>query len=179
MKRLNHLLLGLGLAAVLGGGLLVCVISDRSTRPLTYLAEGVRALERGDFAYPLESDGGDEVAQVTRAFEDMRSTLQRNEEQRQQHEEQRQHLEGQRQQLEGQLRRRLLRQKLAWPPLGQRMISLRQVRQPSSLTWSRIAKLPRPSRMEGIGPFHCEAGLTDLRGGSPVQCWRTVSQRCK
>ena len=104
LKRLNHLLLGLGLAAVLGGGLLVFVISDRSTRPLTYLAEGVRALEQGDFAYPLKSGSGDEVAQVTRAFEDMRSTLQRNEEQRQQHEEQRQHLEGQRQQLEGQLR---------------------------------------------------------------------------
>lgn len=104
LKRLNHLLLGLGLAAVLGGGLLVFVISDRSTRPLTYLAEGVRALGQGDFAYPLKSDGGDEVAQVTRAFEDMRSTLQRNDVQRQQHEEQRQHLEGQRQQLEGQLR---------------------------------------------------------------------------
>jgi signal transduction histidine kinase/ActR/RegA family two-component response regulator len=104
LKRLNHLLVGLGLAAVLGGGVLVFVISDRSTRPLTYLAEGVRALEQGDFTYPLKSRGGDEVAQVTRAFEDMRSTLQRNEAQRQQHEIQRQQLEGQRQQLEGQLR---------------------------------------------------------------------------
>src|SRR5216683_6198596 len=81
LKRLNRLLLGLGLAAVLGGGVLVFVISDRSTRPLAYLAEGVRALEHGDFIYPLKSHGGDEVAQVTRAFEDMRNTLQRNEEQ--------------------------------------------------------------------------------------------------
>jgi HAMP domain-containing protein len=97
LTRLNRLLLGLGLAAVLGGGVLVFVISDRSTRPLAYLAEGVRALEQGDFIYPLKSHGGDEVAQVTRAFEDMRNTLQRNEIQRQQ-------LEGQRQQLEGQLR---------------------------------------------------------------------------
>jgi len=104
LKRLNRLLVGLGLAAVLGGGILVFVISDRSTRPLTYLAEGVRALEQGDFVYPLKSHGGDEVAQVTRAFEDMRKTLQRNEEQRQQHEVQRQQLEVQRQQLEGQLR---------------------------------------------------------------------------
>jgi signal transduction histidine kinase len=104
LKRLNRLLLGLGLAAVLGGGVLVFVISDRSTRPLAYLAEGVRALEQGDFVYPLESHGGDEVAQVTRAFEDMRKTLQRNDVQRQQHEVQRQQLEGQRQQLEGQLR---------------------------------------------------------------------------
>jgi len=95
LKRLNRLLLGLGLAAVLGGGVLVFVISDRSTRPLAYLAEGVRALEQGDFIYPLKSHGSDEVAQVTRAFEDMRNTLQRNEEQRQQHEVQRQQLEGQ------------------------------------------------------------------------------------
>ena len=71
------------------------VISDRSTRPLAYLAEGVRALEHGDFIYPLKSHGGDEVAHVTRAFEDMRNTLQRNEEQRQQHEIQRQQLEVQ------------------------------------------------------------------------------------
>jgi signal transduction histidine kinase len=95
LKRLNHLLLGLGLAVVFGGGLLVFVISDRSTRPLTYLAGGVRALEHGDFTYPLKPLGGDEVAQVTRAFQDMRSTLQRNEVQRQQDEAQRQQLEGQ------------------------------------------------------------------------------------
>lgn len=97
LKRLNRLLLGLGLAAVIGGGLLVFVISDRSTRPLANLAEGVRALEQGDFMYPLKSDGGDEVVQVTRAFEDMRNTLQR-------HQVHRQQLEVQRQQLEGQLR---------------------------------------------------------------------------
>lgn len=95
LKRLNRVLLGLGLAAVLVGGLLVFVISDRSTRPLTDLAEGVRALERGDFSYPLKPRGGDEVAQVTRAFDEMRSTLQRNEVQRQEHEIQKQQLERQ------------------------------------------------------------------------------------
>jgi signal transduction histidine kinase/ActR/RegA family two-component response regulator len=95
LRRLNHLLLALGLAAVLGGGILVFVITDRSTRPLTCLAEGVRALGQGDFNYPLKPRGGDEVAQVTQAFEEMRSTLQRNEVQRQQHEAQRQQLEGQ------------------------------------------------------------------------------------
>ena len=95
LRRLNHLLLGLGLAAVLGGGLLVFVITDRSTRPLTSLAAGVRALGQGDFTYPLKPRGGDEVAEVTRAFEDMRGSLQRNEVQRQQDEAQRQQLEGQ------------------------------------------------------------------------------------
>ena len=95
LRRLNRLLLGLGLAAVFGGGLLVFAISDRSTRPLTSLAQGVRALEQGDFSYPLKPHGGDEVAQVTRAFEEMRSTLQRNEVQWQLDEVQRQQLEGQ------------------------------------------------------------------------------------
>jgi signal transduction histidine kinase len=37
--------------------------------------EGVRALERGDFSYPLERSGGDEVAEVSRAFDGMRASL--------------------------------------------------------------------------------------------------------
>ena len=88
LAGLNHLLLGLGLIAVLAGGTLVYLISDTFTRPLGSLVNGVRALERGDFGYPLEVTGGDEVAQVTRAFENMRRTLERNEAQRQQLEEQ-------------------------------------------------------------------------------------------
>ena len=84
LQRLNHLLLGMGLLAVLAGAALVFMISDRFTRPLTSLAGAVRALEEGNFVYPLEAQGGDEVAQVTRAFDRMRSTLQRNEQQRRQ-----------------------------------------------------------------------------------------------
>jgi signal transduction histidine kinase/CheY-like chemotaxis protein len=83
LNRLNHLLIGLGLVAVLVGGSLVFLISDTFTRPLVSLVEGVHALEQGDFDYPLETHGGDEVAQVTRAFDGMRSTLQRNDKQRQ------------------------------------------------------------------------------------------------
>jgi two-component system cell cycle sensor histidine kinase/response regulator CckA len=88
LNRLYHLLFGIGLAAVLAGGALVFVISDTFTRPLACLVGGVRALERGNFTYPLETRGGDEVAQVTRAFDGMRATLQRNEAQRQQLEDQ-------------------------------------------------------------------------------------------
>jgi two-component system, cell cycle sensor histidine kinase and response regulator CckA len=88
LKSLYHLLLGIGLAAVLAGGALVFVISDTFTRPLAGLVGGVRALEQGNFNYPLETHGGDEVAQVTRAFDGMRATLQRNEAHRQQLEEQ-------------------------------------------------------------------------------------------
>jgi signal transduction histidine kinase/ActR/RegA family two-component response regulator len=88
LERLNQLLLGLGLVAVLAGGTLVYLISDTFTRPLAALLEGVHALEEGDFAYPIEARGSDELAQVTRAFDSMRGTLQRNEAQREQLEEQ-------------------------------------------------------------------------------------------
>ena len=53
------------------------LISHTFTRPLASLVAGVRALEKGDFSYPLESSGGDEVAEVTGAFPRMRSSLER------------------------------------------------------------------------------------------------------
>ena len=72
---LNRLLLALGLIAVLIGSGLVFLISRNFTRPLENLVAGVRALEKGDFAYPVAVDGGDEVSQVRRAFDRMRSSL--------------------------------------------------------------------------------------------------------
>jgi signal transduction histidine kinase len=75
LDQLNHLLLALGLAAVLGGSGLVFLISHTFTRPLGNLVAGVRALERGDFHYALDPQGGDEVAEVTGAFNRMRSSL--------------------------------------------------------------------------------------------------------
>jgi signal transduction histidine kinase len=77
LRSLNALLLALGLAAVLAGSLLVFVISHTFTRPLENLVAGVRALEQGDYAYPLQARGGDEVAEVTGTFERMRTNLQR------------------------------------------------------------------------------------------------------
>jgi len=87
-EHLNHALLGLGIVAILAGALLAFLVSDTFTRPLANLVEGVRALERGDFAYPLHAQGRDEVAQVTRAFDRMRTTLQKGEAQKQHLEEQ-------------------------------------------------------------------------------------------
>jgi len=75
LDSLNHLLLALGLAAVLVGSGLVFLISHTFTRPLGSLVNGVRALGRGDFTYPLDVRGGDEVAEVTGAFNRMRDSL--------------------------------------------------------------------------------------------------------
>jgi signal transduction histidine kinase len=75
LDNLNRLLLLLGLTAVLIGSALVFVISHTFTRPLASLVEGVRALEHGDFYHPLDPRGGDEVAELTSAFDRMRASL--------------------------------------------------------------------------------------------------------
>jgi signal transduction histidine kinase len=75
LNSLNRMLLTLGLAAVLIGSLLVFLLSHTFTRPLANLVGGVRALERGDFHHPLDSRGTDEVAELTRAFDRMRTSL--------------------------------------------------------------------------------------------------------
>jgi signal transduction histidine kinase/CheY-like chemotaxis protein len=77
LSELNHILLGLGLLSVVVGSVLVFLISHTFTRPLASLVAGVRALEEGDFTYPLESSGGDEVAEVTGAFDRMRVNLEK------------------------------------------------------------------------------------------------------
>lgn len=76
LRRLNRLLLALGLLAIIAGGAMGSVISHTFTRPLKDLVLGVRSLEKGDFDYPLAEKGDDEVAEVTGAFKRMRETLQ-------------------------------------------------------------------------------------------------------
>jgi signal transduction histidine kinase len=75
LDQLNRYLLLLGLAAILVGSGLVFFISHTFTRPLGSLVDGVRALEGGDFHHPLDSRGGDEVAELTHAFDRMRTSL--------------------------------------------------------------------------------------------------------
>ena len=76
LGRLNRLLLSLGLVAVLIGSIMVFLFSHTLTRPLGALVEGVRALGRGEYGYPLTVHGNDEVAEVTNAFIRMRTGLQ-------------------------------------------------------------------------------------------------------
>jgi len=82
LRRVNQLLLGLGLMAMFAGGALIFIIADTITQPIAALARGVQALERGDFTYPLAATGRDQVSRLTRTFDAMRVTLQKTEAQR-------------------------------------------------------------------------------------------------
>ncbi len=73
--ELNRYLLLLGLAAILVGSGFVFFLSHTFTKPLGSLVAGVRALEGGDFHHPLDPHGRDEVAELTRAFDRMRASL--------------------------------------------------------------------------------------------------------
>jgi signal transduction histidine kinase len=75
LDDLNRYILLLGLAAIFIGSALVFFVSHTFTRPLGHLVGGVRALAAGDFHHPLDSRGGDEVAELTRAFDRMRASL--------------------------------------------------------------------------------------------------------
>jgi len=88
LEKQNQLLGGLGLLVVIAGSALGFVISDRFTRPLARLFEGVQALQQGDYLYPVDATGSDEVAHVTRAFDRMRKTLQSNQSHKRQLEDQ-------------------------------------------------------------------------------------------
>jgi signal transduction histidine kinase len=59
------------------GAFVVAFVSNSITGPLQKLVDGVRALASGDFEYPLKTSGKDEVAELTTAFDRMRSDLQR------------------------------------------------------------------------------------------------------
>jgi signal transduction histidine kinase/ActR/RegA family two-component response regulator len=72
---LNRMLLILGAIAVLTGALVGFVLSRQITRPLEDLVQASRQMEKGDFEFPISVQGRDEVAELTRAFEQMRKSL--------------------------------------------------------------------------------------------------------
>lgn len=76
LNNLNQWIVGIGVAGVAAGSLLVFLVSTTFTRPLARLVDGVRALEQGDYDYPLEERGRDEVSTLTAAFSRMRQELQ-------------------------------------------------------------------------------------------------------
>ena len=76
LQNLDRWIAAIGLAGVVAGSVLVFLVSTTFTRPLGRLVSGVQALEQGDFAYPLDHRGDDEVSALTAAFERMRHALQ-------------------------------------------------------------------------------------------------------
>ena len=75
LRRLNRMLLALGFVAVGFGSTLMVILSRTFSRPLKSLVAGVRSMESGNFSFPLEPRGDNEVAEVTRAFDRMRQNL--------------------------------------------------------------------------------------------------------
>jgi len=79
LKQLNRVLLILGFVSVLAGTVLAFLLSKTITRPLAQLVTGLHAFEKGDSSFPLDASGGDEVAEVTAAFDRLRANLQKTE----------------------------------------------------------------------------------------------------
>ena len=75
LNHLRRLLLAVGLGAVFVGSMLVYVTAKTFTRPLEELVDGVRALGKGDFRYPVEARGASEIEELTNAFSRMRESL--------------------------------------------------------------------------------------------------------
>ncbi len=75
LRSLNRMLLVLGAVAVLVGALLAFFLSGQITGPLERLALGTRRVQKGDFEFQIPISGNDEVADLTRAFEEMRNSL--------------------------------------------------------------------------------------------------------
>jgi signal transduction histidine kinase/CheY-like chemotaxis protein len=84
LAELNDALIALGLLSILAGSALVFFISHTFTRPLASLVAGVRAFSQGDFSFPMESTGGDEVSEVTEAFIRMRQNVAKTQEEQKQ-----------------------------------------------------------------------------------------------
>ncbi len=80
LGSLNWALAIIGGFAVLAGALLAFVASRHITRPLEQLALGTQRLKQGDFDFQFAVEGSDEVAELTRAFDEMRNSLQRSRE---------------------------------------------------------------------------------------------------
>jgi signal transduction histidine kinase len=77
LTRLNRLIAVLGVLAALLGMAFAALISRTVTRPLESLIGGTRALSRGDFTHKVREEGAVEVRELSRAFDRMRSQMQR------------------------------------------------------------------------------------------------------
>jgi signal transduction histidine kinase/ActR/RegA family two-component response regulator len=75
LASVNQLIIFVGLGTILLGTIIVFFISHKFTQPLGDLVLGVRALEDGNFEYPLKLGGKDEISELTHSFDRMRRSL--------------------------------------------------------------------------------------------------------
>jgi signal transduction histidine kinase/CheY-like chemotaxis protein len=75
LSALNQMLVILGAIAILTGAVIGFFLSRQITRPLEDLVHASRQMEKGDFEFSIQVKGRDEVAELTRAFEQMRKSL--------------------------------------------------------------------------------------------------------
>ena len=75
LRRLNRLIILLGLFVLLAGGLLAVYIAQSITRPLESLAAGAIAFGSGNFSHTLHQDGAKEIGDLSLAFDRMRLQL--------------------------------------------------------------------------------------------------------
>src|SRR5215469_1642028 len=75
LRGLNRMLLAMGAFAIFAGALIVFFLARQITLPLEQLVIGTRQLQQGDFEFKIPIRGDDEVADLGRAFEEMRDNL--------------------------------------------------------------------------------------------------------
>ena len=73
LRAMQAGLVTLGLVALVLAVAAGAFIAQRILSPVRQLVHGAEAMERGDYDFPLEVGGGDEIARLARGFEDMRS----------------------------------------------------------------------------------------------------------
>jgi signal transduction histidine kinase len=76
IRRVNRWVTALGLLVLCAGTAILLSISQSITRPLASLMEGVRAVGGGNYTYRLKDEGAEEVRELSRAFDRMRTQLQ-------------------------------------------------------------------------------------------------------
>jgi signal transduction histidine kinase len=74
-RRLNRLLLGLGILVFIVGSALALYLSRLITQPLETLVSGARALGSGNFDFDLKHEGVKELRELSETFDNMRLQL--------------------------------------------------------------------------------------------------------
>lgn len=76
-RRLLVMLLAILAASLAGSVVLGAILARWIARPVSNLMRGVRELSEGHLTSPIEPDAGDEIGQLTSAFNDMAASLTR------------------------------------------------------------------------------------------------------